>query len=133
MTMNFAYLIGAVILACAPAGGTSGTSSTSRDRNLLTAQEIAAANADASSAYDAVARLRPIWLTRHGTTSIMAESTETEVARVFVNGQHYGDVGTLRNIPASNVADIRYYGVSESGVKYGLQGGHNGVIDVKLK
>ena len=132
MIIKFGWLVGAAILGCA-SPGTSGTSKPSRDRNLLTAQEIAAANADASSAYDAVARLRPIWLTRHGTTSITSQSPETEVARVFVNGQHYGDVGSLRSIQAANVADIRYYGVSESGVKYGLQGGHNGVIDVKLK
>jgi hypothetical protein len=132
MTMKFAYLIGAAILGCASAG-TSGTSTAPRNRNLLTAEEIAAANADASSAYDAIARLRPIWLTRHGATSITNQSTDTEMARVFVNGQHYGDVGSLRNIEAMNVADIRYYGVSESGVKYGLRGGHNGVIDVRLK
>ena len=133
MTIKFAYLIGAVILACAPAGGTSGTSRVSRDRNRLTAEEIVAGNADASSAYDAVARLRPSWFNTHGVTSTTAEPTETQSARVFVNGQQYGDVSSLRSIPAMNVADIRYYGITESGIKYGLQGGHNGVIDVKLK
>jgi hypothetical protein len=72
MSVKHLYLVAvAAIIGCAPASGTSGTSRTAavpRKGNLLTAEEIAAAHADVTTAYDAVARLRPNWLAPRGTT-----------------------------------------------------------------
>ena len=137
MSVKPLYLVAvAAILGCAPASSTSGTSRASavpRSRNLLTAQEIVAANADFATAYEAVARLRPNWLSSHGVSSVNRQGTDPGVAIVFVNGQHYGDVNSLRNIQAPQVADIRYYNETESGAKFGLRGGTNGVIEVRLK
>jgi hypothetical protein len=132
MSVKHLYLVAvAAIMACAAAGGTSRKSAVHRAANLLTAEEIGAANADVTTVYDAVARLRPNWLAGHGVTSVAA--TGTQFAIVFVDGQHYGDLNSLRNISAYDVGDIRYYDVTQAGAKFGILGGSSGVIEVSLK
>ena len=49
-----------------------------------------------------------------------------------MDGHRYGDLGSLRNIPASDVSDIRYYNSSEAGGKFGLRAGTGGVIEVRM-
>ena len=120
----------AAILGCA--ANASGTSPTHRSGSILTAEEIAAAHADITTAYDVVARLRPNWLAAHGVMS-PTSSTTTEYATVFVDGVLYGDLNTLRSLQAYHVADIRYYDITQSGAKYGIRGGSSGVIDVRTK
>jgi len=135
MSVKHLYLIAvAAILGCTPGSGTSGTSGTSavpRKANLLTAEEIVAANADVATAYDALSRLRPLWLSPRGATSF--NTPDTDLPTVFVEGQLYGDLNSLRNIQAYHVADIRYYNSAEAGGIFGLRGGTAGVIEVRLK
>jgi hypothetical protein len=135
MSAKHLYLFAvAAILGCAAASGTSDTSGTSTPRkgNLLTAEEIAAHNADLSTAYDAIARLRPNWLATHGPTSFSTSGGAGQ-ATVFVDGTQYGDLSSLRNIQAYHIADIHYYDVTEAGARYGLKGGTSGVIEVRTK
>jgi hypothetical protein len=124
----------AAILGCAPASsGTAGRSSSStapRQANLLTADEIAAANADVTNLYDAISRLRPHWLSSRGPTSFITQGTEYAI--VFLDGQRHGDLHSLRSIPASEAEDIRYFNVTEAGAKFGLRGGSGGVIEVRM-
>jgi hypothetical protein len=135
MSVKHLYLIAtAATLACAPAGGTSGTPGTPavpRNANQLTAGELAAANADVGNLHEALGRLRPNWLAAHGATSF--QTPGTEFAIVFIDGQKYGELASLRNIPASDVAEIRYYNVTEAGAKFGMRGGTGGVIEVRFK
>jgi hypothetical protein len=137
MSLKHLYLVAvAAIMACAPASGTSGTSPTPgvpRRGNLLTADEIVAAHADVTTAYDAVARLRPNWLAAHGVTSGIDNGAGTEFALVFVDGQRYGDLNSLRGIPAYHVGDIRYYDVTQAGARFGIRGGSSGAIEVTMK
>lgn len=133
MSVKQLYLISlAASLGCAPASGTSATSSAAipRQANLLTTEEIFGAHADAVTTYDAIARLRPHWLSSHGPTSFMTPGTE--YARVFLDGQQYGDLQSLRNIPASEVMEIRYYNSTEAGGRFGLRAGTGGVIEVRM-
>jgi hypothetical protein len=137
MSVKHLYLVAvAAIIGCASAGGTSDTPSTSgvpRRGNLLTADEIVAAHADVTTAYDAVARLRPNWLAAHGVTSGIDNGAGTEFALVFIDGQRYGDLNSLRGIPAYHVGDIRYYDVTQAGARFGIRGGSSGVIEVTTK
>jgi hypothetical protein len=112
------------VLGCASAS----TSGTPRNRSLITDEEIAAAHV--TSAYDAVERLRPLWLRSHGETSI--NTPGTQYANVYVDGQRYGDLSTLRNLLAGQIAEMRYYSGPEGATKFGLQNS-GGVIEVKLK
>ena len=133
MSVKHLYLLAVLAsMGCAASSGTSGTSYpvSSRKANTLRFDEISAAHADVMTAYDALARLRPNWLASHGVTSTTAGGTDTEYATIFVDGHAYGDIQSLRNIPAYQVSEFRYYGITEAGAKYGLRGGSSGVIEV---
>jgi hypothetical protein len=133
MSVKHLYLLAAAaVMACAAGGSTPGTIDPGipRRSNVLTLLEVSAAHADVATAYDAVARLRPNWLASHGVTSTVANGGGTEYATVYVDGQPYGDITSLRNIPAYHVAEFRYYNITEAGAKFGLRGGNSGVIDV---
>jgi hypothetical protein len=122
----------AAILGCAGSGtsGTPGSAAVPRRGNLLTGEEIVAAKADVGNAYDAIARLRGNWLSSRGAGSFNTEGVDFAV--VFVDGQRYGELLSLRNIPAYHVAEVRYYNPAEAGGIFGIQGGTAGVIDVKM-
>jgi len=133
MSIKHLYLIAvAAILGCAGSGtpATSGGAAVPRRGNLLTSQEIFAAKADVGNAYDAISRLRGNWLSSRGAGSFNTEGFDFAV--VFVDGQRYGDLLSLRNIPAYHVAEVRYYNPAEAGGVFGLQGGTAGVIDVRM-
>jgi hypothetical protein len=133
MAIKHLYLIAlAVILGCAPptTSNTAGASGPPRRGSYLSGEEIAVAKADVGTAYDAISRLRPGWLASRGPTSF---DTGTAFATVFVDGHPYGDLGSLRNIQAYDVADARYYDVTEAGARFGIRGGNSGVIEVRMR
>jgi hypothetical protein len=122
----------AVTIGCSHnTGGPSTVSGVPRKTNILAAAEIVAARADQTTAYDAVARLRPNWLVSHGLSSFDLRSNEYAI--VFVDGQRFGTVEALRDIPAYQVARVRYYDVTQAGSVYGIKGGTGGVIEVTTK
>ena len=124
----------AAIIGCAHGNAASDPSSTSpvlHKAKLVTSEEIFAAHAETVNTYDALSRLRPNWLNAHGLSSFNAAADE--YAKVFVDGQPLGTIETLRNIPASQVADVRYYDVTEAGATFGLRAGTGGVIEVHMK
>jgi hypothetical protein len=122
----------AALIGCASSGSPD-TGTAPRKGNLLTSMEMATAHADVASAYDAVARLRPNWLAPHGVTSGLQGGAGTDRAVVFVDGQQYGDMDSLRNIQAYQVDEIRYYDVTQAGARFGIRGGSGGAIEVRLK
>lgn len=136
MTVKHLYPVAlAAIMACA--GAPAPTSATlpagvlPRRPNILTSDEMAAAHADAATAYDAIARLRPNWLAAHGLTSTLGGGGGgTEFAIVFLDGQSYGDLNSLRTIQAYHVVEFRYYSITEAGAKFGLRAGSSGVIEI---
>ena len=137
MSLKHLYLVAvAAVVGCASAGNAPDPTSAPgipRRGNILTADEIAYAHADVTTAYDAVARLRPNWLAAHGVTSGVDNGAGTEFALVYVDGQRYGDLNSLRGIPAYHVGELRYYDVTQAGARFGLRGGSSGVIDVTTK
>ncbi len=134
MSVKPIYLVAvAAIIGCAPSPGTSemGRASAPRKANILTADEISAAEADATTAWDALVRLRPIWLTARGPNSFYG--TATDKPTLFIDGQQYYDTAPLRTIQANQVADIRYYRPDEAGAVFGVRAGSAGAIEVRLK
>lgn len=134
MSVKLFYLIaGAAIFGCAPSVGTSemAPASAPRKANILTADEIAAAEADATTALDALQRLRPIWLTARGPNSFYGSGTD--LPTLFIDGQQFHDTAPLRTIQANQVADIRYYRPDEAGAVFGIRAGSAGAIEVRLK
>jgi hypothetical protein len=131
MSVNHLYLLAvAAVIGCAGSG--TRTPVAPRNATYLSAAEIATAHADAGTAYDAVARLRPNWLASHGISTLDPRGGG-EYAMVFIDGQQHGGLSTLRSIPATHVKDFRYYDVTQAGATFGLQAGTGGVIEVRMK
>jgi hypothetical protein len=129
MSVKYLYLLGAAaVMGCATTAANTGTT---RRANELSAAEIADAHADATTIYDAIARLRPNWLAPHGTVSTSNQGSEA--ASVFVDGQLMGDITALRNITAYQVGSVHYYNVAEAGARFGVRAGTTGAIEVVMK
>jgi len=135
MSAKSFYLVAlAAILGCAPAASTTetlGIPGVHRNAKILTSAEIEAAHADMRTAYDAISRLRPNWLASHGAMS--SDVGTNPFATVWMDGQLLGELNALKEIPAFQVADLRYYDVTEAGGKFGLRAGTGGAIEVTSK
>jgi len=125
----------AVVFACTngtpPVDVATPPTNSTRKTNFLAANEMEAAHADGGDLYVAISRLRPNWLVSHGVTG--QGPPGSEFARVYVDGQAYGDPNSLRNIAAYHVGDVTYYDVTQAGARFGITGGTGGVIDVRMK
>ena len=122
----FFVLTLAATLACASSG--TGGSPVRRDPNLITEQEIATSNE--ANAYDVVNRLRPMFLKTRGRSTI--NSGGSEYASVFLDGQYYGELSSLRNIVATQIHEIRYMSGPDAVSRYGMRYG-SGAVDVRSK
>ena len=131
MSVRIFYSIAiAALFGCATSGANTGGAKQSFA--VLTAEEIQQAHADATTAYDAIARLRPNWLAPRGPTSGYYNAN-TQYATIFLDGQAYGDISTLKTIAGYNVGSARYYDVTQAGGRFGIKGGSSGVIEVTSK
>ncbi len=115
-----------MVMACASAG--TSTSGVRRDPNLLTQQEIADANV--STAYEAIQKLRPMFLKTRGRTTINGQANDYAI--VFVDGQRFGDLTSLNGIVASSVLEARFLPGTDAVSRYGMQYG-GGVIEIKTR
>jgi hypothetical protein len=82
----------------------------------------------ATDAYQAIRMLRPTFLATRGRTSILRR--ENAEPAVYVDDRLFGGVASLRDIPANQVVEVRYYGAAQAQMKWGA--GHSqGAISVK--
>jgi hypothetical protein len=94
----------------------------------LTQAELAEANSD--NLYDAIAKLRPEWLTSRGPTSV-TDGTPS-MADVYMNGTLLGKADYLRGVRLLDVSDIRYWDAGQASARFGM--GHpRGVIEIIRK
>jgi hypothetical protein len=119
-------LVLAVAFACSPPRLGPGEISNSQ---LITEDEIDASRA--SNAYEAVQKLRANFLSYRGETSF-DKSKSQPYPTVYLDGQEFGPMATLRNIPASQVATIRLYRSWEATTKFGTSN-MGGVIAVTTR
>jgi hypothetical protein len=85
------------------------------DRNVITAAEIESANAN--TAYDVIAKLHANFLNSRGPNSILLK--EKKEPTVYVDQVEFGPIASLRSIPASNIAEIRFISGWDAMTKYG--------------
>jgi len=132
MSVKHLYLVAlTAVIGCAGTSDPTPTLALPRTSNRLGAQEIVSAHAEVLTAYDAIQRLRPNWLSVHGVSSF--DPRGGEYAMVFVDGQQMGSLSVLRNLPAHQIKDLKYYDVTEAGGTFGIQAGTGGVIEVRTK
>lgn len=110
------------LMACATAPTTGGSS---RNPNVITREEIAAAHV--YTAYDAVQTLRPAFFHSHGQTTLSAN--DTGLPRVYLNHQLYGDIDSLKQLEVTAIREIHYYSAPEASNRFGM-GNASGAIEV---
>src|ERR1700674_800139 len=99
------------------------------ESQLITEEEIE--RSGAPTAYEVIQRLRANFLTYRGETSFDKNKSQP-YPNVYVDGQEYGPLSSLRNIPASQVATIRLYRAWEATTKFGT-GNMGGVIAITTR
>jgi hypothetical protein len=99
------------------------------DPQLITEDEVEASRAP--TAFEVIQKLRANFLSYRGETSF-DRSKSQPYPNVYVDGQAYGPIGTLRNIPASQIATIRLYRSWEATTKFGT-GNMGGVIAITTR
>jgi hypothetical protein len=120
------------LLALAVGCASSGASAGKQNPNVITTEEIG--QSTASTAYELIQRLRPNYLrTRgavHGSPTASGENRlETVDLVVYLNENRLGGTDQLRQMPISEIREIRYYSASEATTKWGT--GHSaGAIQV---
>jgi hypothetical protein len=90
----------------------------SRDRNLITPEEIEASGA--RNAYELIQRLRPLWLQSRGERSVRLETAIV----VYQDNAMLGGIDTLEGIPIELVRSVRALDSAEAGRLPGLGSRH---------
>jgi hypothetical protein len=121
-TLARAILAATLLVGCARAtqGASAGAS-----RNVLTQAQLAAT--ESGNVYDAIAKLRPDWLSSRGPTSV-TDATPA-VASVYMNGNLLGKAEYLRSVSFVDVTSVRYWDAGQASARFGM--GHpRGVIEI---
>ena len=97
------------------------------DPRAISIDEIA--QSGASTAYDAIKRIRPLFLSFRGETTVLGHSSPYPT--VWVDGIEYGSIESLRGIPSSDIYEIRLFRASIP-VAFGSRSA-GGVIAVRTR
>ena len=120
-------LLSAFIFACAPKPRL-GPGEVSNNQ-LITEEEIDASRSQ--TAYDAIQKLRANFLSYRGETSFDRNQSQP-YPTVYLDGQEFGPIASLRSIPASQISTIRLYRSWEATTKFGT-GNMGGVIAITTR
>lgn len=115
----------AVVLSVAACHGANTWDAPSPSRNVITRTEIEQSRAN--SAWDVVAKLRGNFMASRGANSLLQKVNKEPT--VYLDDVEYGNLGTLKQIPASAVAEIRFVEGWNAETKFG-PGHAAGVIQV---
>ncbi|MCC6316469.1 MAG: hypothetical protein IT361_02170 [Gemmatimonadaceae bacterium] len=116
----------AALLLSGCAGRQSGAAVATSSTDILRADEIT--RSGATDAFTAVRMLRPAFLQSRGRTSILR--TENTEPMVYVDDRLIGGVASLRDIPANQVVEVRFFGPAQAQMRWGA-GNSAGAILVR--
>ena len=116
----------------AAAGVSAARTSTRRNPDIISESEITSRASDAANALQIVQKLRPQMLQSRGLGSPTDVTGETARPRVYVDNISYGDVGSLSNLTATQIREIKFVNSRDATTIWGT--GHmGGVILVTTK
>ncbi len=99
--------------------------SEAQNPDVITETEIRGAHE--ASIYDVIAKLRPQYLRDRGQIELI--NGARDVATVFLNAQEYGPIAIMRNVPAADIEEVRYYSGIDAVTRFGRYYG-TGVIQL---
>ena len=105
-------------------------------KKVLTAAEIAN-GAQITTAYDAVSRLRPMWLNPSDvtfqSTGMTGQSVQIAQVRVYLNDFNVGDVDYLKSVAAESVQEMRFLSQNETASRFGPTEGQVAIVLILKK
>ena len=105
-------------------------------KNVLTAAEIEN-GAQITTAYDAVSRLRPLWLNPHDVTvqsaGMAGQSVQIAQVRVYLNDFNVGDIDYLKSVAAETVQEMRFLSQNETASRFGPTDGQVAIVLILKK
>lgn len=116
-----------VVLAAACASTGAAPESTGSSRNVITSEQLLATKQ--SNLYDAINRLRPMWLRARGISQV-TPGIDAEV-QVYRETTRLGTVEVLRTLAPQNVARVEYLDPGAAQIRFG-RGSPNGAIVVTV-
>jgi hypothetical protein len=119
-------LTSALLAGCFSARG-PGSAEEERAADRISLEELE--SQPAGNVYDAVQRLRPIWLRNRGPFSTTRPQSYAEV---FVDERYYGPLESLRQFDLTAVAEVRYLSGRDATTRFGT-GYPGGIIQLILK
>lgn len=113
-------------LAACVGGGARERSRARIPGDVVTAAEIA--ETSASTAYHALEMLRPTFLRARGSQTFQGSYPPV----VYLDGQRWGEIESLRSIPAGDVALVRRLSAADAQSKFGMDN-FGGVLEITTK
>lgn len=92
------------------------------DQNQLVITESQVEASKATNAYDVIQKLHANFLHDRGETSL-SKTRSAPYPTVYVDGQEYGTIASLRSIPSIQIATIRLYHAWEAATVFGANKG----------
>ena len=112
-TPDWTIPLALVIPACATTGGGE---TGRRQRNVITAADLA--ELPEVTAYDAVQRLRPRWLSTARVVGGTGDAHQTP--KVIVDGLAQGDINALYQYLAQDILEIRFMSAADATTRFGI-------------
>jgi hypothetical protein len=109
---------------CAHRGGNDAVAGGGNE--VLRRDEIS--RSGATDAFTAIRMLRPVFLQSRGRTSILRQ--ENSEPAVYLDDRLIGGLATLRDIPATQVIEVRFFGPAQAQMRWGT-GNSAGAILVR--
>jgi hypothetical protein len=101
-----------------------------RHPSFLSRAELAGPVASsASSLYETLQQLRPLWLNNRGRNSLLNDAR----VQVALDGQLVGDIANLRAFRADDVEEARILDSAEAGSRYGMRAQAQRVIELRSR
>lgn len=129
-TMATLFCGALIATACAAAskGDDAASEIQTRDRNVLSGEEMERGAGDGADVHEAITKLRPHFLRQRA----MVVNGNREGVKVYVGNTPYGGVDALRGLRAITVRQVRYLTGPEATTLYGT--GHGaGALVLTLK
>ena len=100
-----------------------------RNANVITRDELIDPSLQGATGLDAVRRLRPNFLSNHGTVSLTNPSAGA--LKVSMDGINLGPLDDLDRIRTNEIRSIRYLTPSDATQRFGITSGGSPVIIVE--